>query len=145
MKKTFLAISLLLITISIFTGCSESLTETTITGDWFCQLGEDGGLLENEYDFELKSDGSYIFTYIYKALGILDTKNSGKEYGDWAYDEDSKELTFSPNSGDKYSFTIETLTYPKTRLYWTDNDDVLDTSGFDGYSDNVFTFDLYEE
>ena len=131
---------------ALFTGCSgTALTETTIVGDWFCQLGQDGGLLENEYDFELESDGSYTFTYIYLALGIQDTKNSGREYGDWEYDETSKILTFTPDSGSAYRFEIETLTYPKTRLYWTDMDDKLETvSGVTEGSDGIFTFDLSE-
>lgn len=138
MKKVLLILGL--ITMIFVSGCAPAAyTEATIIGNWFCQLGEDGGLLENEFDFELKSDGTYTYTLILMALGIQDSNNSGREYGNWSYSESDMKLTFVPNSGSEYSFTITRLTSPTTRSNWTDLDEKLDTSGFSDQG-NLFEF-----
>ena len=47
MKRNLGILIVIMVLAAVFTGCSgTALTSDTIVGDWFCQLGEDGGLLE---------------------------------------------------------------------------------------------------
>ena len=56
MKKfVIVALTLALVASLFLTSCSSVLDSTTIAGSWFCQLGEDDGLLENEYTFDIKT------------------------------------------------------------------------------------------
>ena len=140
MKKfVIVALTLALVASLFLTSCSSVLDSTTIAGSWFCQLGEDDGLLENEYTFDIKTDGSYTFTYIYKVLGIQSTY-SGRETGSWTFDGGSSTLTLKPASGSIYSFKIAMNTYPANQGTWSDLDQKLDIAGFDTYSNREFKF-----